>query len=89
MTNRRGYADDLELMTWLTTKIFPCEGKWVGPEFVEQGASVGSLSADVKNGDLHVRGTALGSLTANVRGSGSGAGELSKEGQAAGEAEVG
>ena len=39
MTNMRGYADDLELMTWLTTKIFPCEGKWVGPEFVEQGAS--------------------------------------------------
>ncbi len=30
----RGLADDMELMEWLTTYIWPAEGKWVNHEFV-------------------------------------------------------
>ena len=30
----RGLADDMELMEWLTTYIWPAEGKWVDNEFV-------------------------------------------------------
>ena len=37
MTMLRGLADDLPLMEWLTTKIFPAEGKHVSPEFVADG----------------------------------------------------
>jgi 5-methylthioadenosine/S-adenosylhomocysteine deaminase len=34
MTLFRGYADDLELMTWLNEYIFPAEAKSVNPEMV-------------------------------------------------------
>ncbi len=33
----RGYADDLPLMVWLKEKIWPAEGRFVGPEFVRDG----------------------------------------------------
>lgn len=33
----RGLADDLDLMTWLTTYIFPMEGRFVDEDFVETG----------------------------------------------------
>lgn len=34
----RGLADDLPLMTWLQQHIWPAEGKWVGHDFVHDGA---------------------------------------------------
>ena len=37
MTMLRGMADDMPLMEWLTTKIFPAEAKHVSPEFVADG----------------------------------------------------
>ena len=37
MTLLRGTADDLCLMDWLTTKIFPSEQRWGSEVFVEQG----------------------------------------------------
>ncbi len=37
MTLLRGYADDLPLMQWLTERIWPAEGKHVGPDFVRAG----------------------------------------------------
>ena len=37
MTLMRGMADDLPLMEWLTTKIFPAEGKHVSEEYVADG----------------------------------------------------
>ncbi len=36
----RGMADDLTLMTWLQNYIFPMEGKFVDPEFIEVGMSL-------------------------------------------------
>ncbi|MCP4701462.1 MAG: TRZ/ATZ family hydrolase [Gammaproteobacteria bacterium] len=33
----RGYADDLPLMEWLNTRIWPAEKAWVSPAFVEDG----------------------------------------------------
>ncbi len=40
MTLFRGMADDLELMTWLTTYIFPMEGRYVDPEFIRIGSEL-------------------------------------------------
>ncbi len=37
MTLLRGYADDLEMMTWLTEAIWPVEGKLVDDSFVFDG----------------------------------------------------
>ena len=37
----KGMADDLPLMTWLEKHIWPAEGKWVTPEFVEDGTKIG------------------------------------------------
>ncbi len=33
----RGYADDLPLMAWLKERIWPAEGRFVGPDFVFDG----------------------------------------------------
>ena len=38
MTLFRGLADDLPLMDWLEKHIWPAEAKWVGDEFVADGA---------------------------------------------------
>jgi 5-methylthioadenosine/S-adenosylhomocysteine deaminase len=40
MTLMRGLADDLPLMTWLNDHIWPAEAKFMGPEFVKDGASL-------------------------------------------------
>jgi 5-methylthioadenosine/S-adenosylhomocysteine deaminase len=37
MTLLRGYADDLDLQTWLGEHIWPAEQKFVGPDFVTDG----------------------------------------------------
>lgn len=37
MALMRGYADDMALMRWLQEKIWPAEGRLVGPEFVHDG----------------------------------------------------
>ena len=37
MTLLRGYADDLEMMDWLTNRIWPIEGKLVDEQFVYDG----------------------------------------------------
>ncbi len=34
----RGFADDLPLMEWLRGHIWPAEERWVGPDFVRDGA---------------------------------------------------
>ncbi|MBL4800700.1 MAG: amidohydrolase family protein [Emcibacter sp.] len=39
----RGMADDLALMTWLTEYIFPMEGQFVDPEFIEAGMRLACL----------------------------------------------
>jgi len=36
----RGLADDLPLMEWLEQHIWPAEGRWVGDEFVRDGAEL-------------------------------------------------
>ncbi|MFK7864391.1 MAG: TRZ/ATZ family hydrolase [Pseudohongiellaceae bacterium] len=36
----RGIADDIPLKQWLEERIWPLEGRFVGPEFVKQGASL-------------------------------------------------
>lgn len=36
----RGLADDLPLMDWLNNHIWPAEGKWVSPEFVNDGTKL-------------------------------------------------
>ena len=33
----KGLADDLPLMEWLQSHIWPAEGRWVGPDFVRDG----------------------------------------------------
>ncbi|MBK8897997.1 MAG: TRZ/ATZ family hydrolase [Candidatus Competibacteraceae bacterium] len=38
MTLLRGLADDLPLMTWLQEHIWPVESRWVGADFVRDGA---------------------------------------------------
>lgn len=40
MTLLRGYAEDKELMDWLHNHIWPVEGKFVDPQFVEDGTSL-------------------------------------------------
>ena len=37
MTLFRGLADDMHLMDWLQSHIWPAEGKWVNDEFVHDG----------------------------------------------------
>lgn len=39
----RGLGADLPLMDWLTTKIWPAEGKLMSPEFVREGAYLAGL----------------------------------------------
>ena len=39
----RGLGADLPLMDWLTTKIWPAEGKLMSPEFVEEGSRLAGL----------------------------------------------
>lgn len=39
----RGLGADLPLMDWLTTKIWPAEGKLMSPEFVEEGSWLAGL----------------------------------------------
>ncbi len=41
MTLLRGYADDLDLHTWLNERIWPAEGRCVSDEFVFDGAMLG------------------------------------------------
>jgi 5-methylthioadenosine/S-adenosylhomocysteine deaminase len=36
----KGYADDYPLQTWLEEHIWPAEGKWVSPEFVQDGSEL-------------------------------------------------
>jgi len=38
MTLLRGYADDLPLMEWLKTHIWPAEARHMSPDFVRDGA---------------------------------------------------
>jgi len=40
MTLFRGFADDLPLDTWLKTRIWPAEARWVSPEFVRDGTAL-------------------------------------------------
>jgi 5-methylthioadenosine/S-adenosylhomocysteine deaminase len=40
MTLLRGLADDLAFMDWLQNNIWPVEKKYMGPEFVEDGAKL-------------------------------------------------
>lgn len=40
MTLLRGYADDLNLQVWLNDHIWPVEKKFLGPEFVHDGAAL-------------------------------------------------
>ncbi|MEO1247540.1 MAG: amidohydrolase family protein, partial [Pseudomonadota bacterium] len=40
MTLLRGFGDDLPLESWLETRIWPAEQRWVGPEFVRDGAAL-------------------------------------------------
>jgi len=49
MTLLRGFADDLGLIEWLATKIFPAEGKWVGPDFVRDGTRM-AIAEMVRSG---------------------------------------
>jgi len=39
----RGMADDLKLMTWLRNYIFPMEGQFVDPDFIEAGMNLACL----------------------------------------------
>ncbi len=36
----RGMADDLPLMTWLNDHIWPAEGRWISPEFIQSGTEL-------------------------------------------------
>jgi len=40
MTLLRGFADDVNLQTWLTQHIWPAEQKWVDPSFCEDGTTL-------------------------------------------------
>ena len=43
MTLFRGVADDYDLMTWLQKYIFPLEGQFVDPDFIETGSALACL----------------------------------------------
>lgn len=43
MSLLRGYADDLPLMSWLQSHIWPAEAKWVSAEFVKDGTELAIL----------------------------------------------
>lgn len=49
MTLFRGLADDLPLMEWLEKHIWPAEAKWVGSEFVADGARL-AMAEMLKSG---------------------------------------
>jgi 5-methylthioadenosine/S-adenosylhomocysteine deaminase len=49
MTLLRGYADDLPLQRWLEEHIWPAEGRWVGEDFVRDGAEL-ALAEMLKTG---------------------------------------
>jgi len=49
MTLFRGLADDLPLMDWLEKHIWPAETKWVGDEFVADGARL-AMAEMLKSG---------------------------------------
>ncbi|WP_092992270.1 TRZ/ATZ family hydrolase [Thiohalomonas denitrificans] len=40
MSLMRGLADDLPLMEWLKSHIWPAEARWVSPEFVRDGSQL-------------------------------------------------
>jgi len=40
MTLFRGYADDLDLHSWLNDHIWPAEGRWVSEDFVRDGSEL-------------------------------------------------
>jgi len=40
MSLLRGYADDLDLDTWLNQHIWPAEGRWVSENFVRDGSEI-------------------------------------------------
>ena len=45
----RGLADDLPLMEWLNDHIWPAEGQWVNPAFVEDGTRL-AIAEMIKGG---------------------------------------
>jgi 5-methylthioadenosine/S-adenosylhomocysteine deaminase len=49
MSLLRGYADDYPLDTWLKDHIWPAEGRWVGEEFVRDGAEL-AMAEMLKSG---------------------------------------
>lgn len=49
MSLLRGYADDQPLDTWLKEHIWPAEGRWVGEEFVRDGAEL-AMAEMLKSG---------------------------------------
>jgi 5-methylthioadenosine/S-adenosylhomocysteine deaminase len=49
MTLFRGFADDLNLVDWLNTRILPAEAKWVSKEFVADGTRL-AVAEMLRNG---------------------------------------
>ncbi|MCK9502878.1 MAG: TRZ/ATZ family hydrolase [Porticoccaceae bacterium] len=49
MTLFRGYADDLDLKSWLNDHIWPAETRWVSEEFVRDGAEL-AIAEMIKSG---------------------------------------
>ncbi|MGD9662728.1 MAG: TRZ/ATZ family hydrolase [Porticoccaceae bacterium] len=49
MTLFRGYADDLNLNSWLNDHIWPAETRWVSEEFVRDGAEL-AIAEMIKSG---------------------------------------
>ena len=49
MSLLRGIADDKPLMEWLHKHIWPLESRWVGPDFVKDGAEL-AIAEMVKSG---------------------------------------
>ncbi|WLI14151.1 MULTISPECIES: TRZ/ATZ family hydrolase [Pseudomonas] len=49
MTLFRGLADDLPLMTWLESHIWPAEAKWVDEAFVRDGTDL-AIAEQIKGG---------------------------------------
>jgi len=45
----RGFADDLQLMTWLQKHIWPVEGRWVDEQFVRDGTEL-ALAESIRGG---------------------------------------
>ena len=63
----RGLADDLPLKVWLEEHIWPAEGKWLSPEFVEDAVELACLEM-LKAGitlynDMYFFGDAIGRST--------------------------